>query len=186
MNEFFVEEAELYSCTLVNEGRCALSVIELFFWKGLLHGVNAGFVASFKDVHIAVSLFAHYNHFELHLIACESACLIGKDVLHLAEFLINGTCKDLERFIVVLYIQLVVAFHKVGLSNFYELQRHNKGDWNHCIEEKEVACPLQEELRRAVLLDVLRHIVFIFVVAKCYVHEGYEEAASDLHQKHYQ
>lgn len=63
-----------------------------------------------------------------HLVLCQRARLVRKDVLHLAEILSDIKSSALQVRVCLLIVQIHVLMDEVHLADLYNLNRHKEGD----------------------------------------------------------
>ena len=74
---------------------------------------------------------------EHHLVLRQRACLVRKDVLHLAEILSDIKSSALQVRVCLLVVQIHVLMDEVHLADLYNLNRHEEGDgYQHLGEDR--------------------------------------------------
>lgn len=72
-----------------------------------------------------------------HLVLRQRACLVRKDVLHLAEILSDIKSSALQVRVCLLVVQIHVLMDEVHLADLYNLNGHEEGDgYQHLAEER--------------------------------------------------
>lgn len=84
----------------------------------------------FPDKILPIQLIPDNNIPKLHLITGKRTCLIGEDILHLPEFLINTDGMTLHAPLIQPTVHLLIPLHKPPLKDLNKLQRYNQANGN--------------------------------------------------------
>ena len=88
---------------------------------------------------ISVKLISNVTKFELHYVSGKCAGFVGEYVTYLPKFLIQRGRGYLCRPIPLLTVHQPVILYKVCLHYLNHLDRHDQGDRDQSVQEKEVA-----------------------------------------------
>lgn len=80
----------------------------------------------------------HCTALELHLVFCQSASFVRKNVLYLSKILIDVKGPALHSPVRLLIIQLFILYDKKHLAQFHHLHRYIQWQWNDRLQNTNV------------------------------------------------
>eukprot|EP00906_Rhabdomonas_costata_P004867 RCo007275 len=122
----------------------------------------------------------HGTAVEPHLVLCQCACLVGEDVPHLRELLIEVAGLDLHGLLVRGHLH--VELHELRLEALAQLHRHEQADGHHVAQQHEVGAVHQHEVE-SIVVGVAGEVGVLVLVAGVQAHAGQDRDEALLEQQ---